>query len=190
MFPNPVVKGNKFELNQGDVYRGNYNLTTDQFVINKHYAASTENRDRSAELHQVKKKAAKLSAKGFVERFTSDYPDVKDVLTGKNIEVVSWFKQISYKRVFEPFGVNIDVLDPNERSGDFIYRRIENTDTDLAFILLEGSHHVNSQIYKDRPAANPDKIKILEDAAPKELLKMTYDHFKSLATRTRTLDEN
>lgn len=115
---------------------------------------------------------------------------MKDVLTGKNIEVVSWFKQISYKRVFEPFGVNIDVLDPNERSGDFIYRRIENTDTDLAFILLEGSHHVNSQIYKDRPAANPDKIKILEDAAPKELLKMTYDHFKSLATRTRTLDEN
>ena len=104
--------------------------------------------------------------------------------------MVSWFKQISYKRVFEPFGVNIDVLDPNERSGDFIYRRIENTDTDLAFILLEGSHHVNSQIYKDRPAANPDKIKILEDAAPKELLKMTYDHFKSLATRTRTLDEN
>lgn len=190
VFPNPVVKGNKFELNQGDVYRGNYNLTTDQFVINKHYAASTENCDRSAELHQVKKNAAKLSAKGFVERFTIDYPDVKDVLTGKNNEVVSWFKQISYKRVFEPFGVNIDVLDPNERSGDFIYRRIENTDTDLAFILLEGSHHVNSQIYKDRPAANPDKIKILEDAAPKELLKMTYDHFKSLATRTRTLDEN
>lgn len=190
VFPNPVVKANKFELQQGDVYRGNYNLTTDQFVINKHYAASNDNGNRSAEMHQVKQRAAKLSAKGFIERFTIDYPDANDILTGKNIEVVSWFKQISYKRVFEPFGVNIDVLDPNEHSGDFIYRRIENADTDMAFILLAGSHHVNSQIYKDRPAANPEKINILENASPKELLKMTYDHFKSLATRTRALNED
>ncbi|KRK86443.1 hypothetical protein FD17_GL002053 [Lentilactobacillus sunkii DSM 19904] len=184
VFPDPSVIGDKFELQEGEVYRGNYNLGTDKFVINKHYVAANYYRDTASNQIHGKKMSGKISANGFINQFIADHPDAKDILAGKNIEIVSWFKQVSYKRAFQPFGVNIDILDPNEKSGGLIYQRIENVDTDFAFILLEGSHHVNSQIYKDRPAANPDKIRILENASPRELLQMSYDHFKSQTTRS------
>ncbi|MFD1126039.1 hypothetical protein ACFQ22_11820 [Lentilactobacillus raoultii] len=189
VFPNPQVKDEKFPLVENDVYRGNYIAATDQFIINKRYAALSASQIAAGDLPTYQHhKTRELSKDAFLARFVEEYPDAKRILAGKNVKVVTWFKQISYKRLFQPFDVNLEVLDPSERSGDYIYQKIENLDTDLAFILIEGSHHVNSRIYKDRPAAHPEKIRVLNNASPKELLQMAYDHFKSEATRQRYLD--
>ncbi len=183
VFPNPQVKNNQFPLVEDDVYRGNYLMATDQFMIDKHYPALSA--DYTTQLTRQRKAQRPQSASkdAFLNQFILAHPDAKQILGSKDIKIVTWFKQISYKRLFQPFDTVLEILDPSERSGDYIYNRIENVDTDLAFILIEGSHHVNSRIYKDRPAAHPEKIRILNNASPKELLQMTYDHFKSLATR-------
>ncbi|EEI20276.1 hypothetical protein [Lentilactobacillus hilgardii] len=184
VFPDLKIKGNKFELIENDVYRGNYDADADIFVINKHYAALSEDKSQlGSNNFQNDRRDKRTVGDTFSKRFMEDHPDAKLILGNKTVRIVTWFKQISYKRLFQPFDVQIDVLDPSERSGDFIYQRIENVDTDLAFILIEGSHHVNSRIYKDRPAAHPDRIRILDNASPKTLLEMTYNHFKSLETR-------
>lgn len=188
IFPGPQVQGNRFDLVENDVYRGNYFADTDSFVINKRYAALTEDKNQLGSDHFQNDRQDKRPVRDtFAKRFMEDHPDAKVILGNKTIRIVTWFKQISYKRLFQPFDVQIDVLDPSEQSGDFIYQRIENVDTDLAFILIEGSHHVNSRIYKDRPAAHPDRIRILDNASPKTLLEMTYNHFKSLETRQNQL---
>lgn len=184
VFPDLKIKGNKFELIENDVYRGNYDADADIFVINQHYAALSEDKSQlGSNNFQNDRRDKRTVGDTFSKRFMEDHPDAKLILGNKTVRIVTWFKQISYKRLFQPFDVQIDVLDPSERSGDFIYQRIENVDTDLAFILIEGSHHVNSRIYKDRPAAHPDRIRILDNASPKTLLEMTYNHFKSLETR-------
>ncbi len=184
VFPDPIFRNHRIKHVDNDVYRGYYSTDLDQFVITRHYPMQNMQASFANRLAAVKRKRpSERSKDAFVNQFVDRYPDARDILLDKNIKVVTWFKQVSYKRLFEQFGVNIEILDPSERSGDLIFNRLEDVDTDMAFVLQEGSHHVNSTIYKDRPSGHPDRIKLLKNASPKTLLEMTYQHFKALKTR-------
>lgn len=182
VFPDPVIPA-RYPINFDDAYRGQYDVDQDTFTIDNHYTVPANNDQTFSPIHHSKK--SPTSKTGLASILLPNHPDAIDILTDKTIKVVSWFKQATFASLFRYYGVNIEVLNPGEIDGDKIFNELEKQDTDLAFVLKHASHHINTQIYKDRQSSHPDKIRIMYDASPKELLIESYDHFKSLATRDK-----
>ncbi|WP_416353695.1 hypothetical protein ACNAN0_01815 [Agrilactobacillus fermenti] len=173
----------KMPLKFGDVYRGRYDFDSDTFRLTHHYQTAQQ-RVQIETAHAAKKqKKVQTETLGFIDQFKQQHPDYQDFLTGKRIRIVSWYRRASYWTVFQEFNVDLKILDPSELSAQRIYSELEKADVDLAYILTGGSHHINSQFYKDRPSQHPERIKIVEAISPKEVLAAVYSHFKSAYTR-------